>query len=206
MNIGYSRSRLLGVLGVSALAVACALHARQVRRQQVQPFGRLTAREVLDRTAPLCRAIAPGAQALHLTAEPVQELGHRWWYITGKDAAGREVANCIWNADTAELDQVGGGVGSIPPGKLAPMGRLQAQQRAWNWLRALGIAQGGGRWRLVGPALLAHADTCDTWNMQWQGEGRRVWIELEAHYGHLRLISADAGRRSRLNSASLGSR
>src|SRR5689334_22506931 len=93
MQHQFSPSRLLGLLLACALCLAFVFRAREVRQQQRQTLGCLTAQQALDRTASLCRVIAPRTAALYLTADPTERRGHEWWYVYAKDTAGRELGN-----------------------------------------------------------------------------------------------------------------
>src|SRR5438105_4892391 len=71
-------------------------------RAQQRPT-RFTAAELVDRSLPLCRAIAGDTPTLRLKAEASLHLKEVWLSVQCTDLNGRDIATLYWNADTGRL-------------------------------------------------------------------------------------------------------
>src|SRR5579859_7215854 len=101
-------TKLLCALLVGAGAGHVSFLSHRQRQEQARPLGRMTCRQALDRSEPLCRDIAPWVDTQTLYTMPSNGYTGRWWSIISEDRVGREVATMTWNADTGELYEVGG--------------------------------------------------------------------------------------------------
>ena len=184
MNSRRYRFPVLAVLlGLTALLLLLE-RAHQVRAQQERPYGHYTAAQILDRAAPLCRAVAPEAGDLDLSVRrdlPDQANQHLW-DVVARGRGGRDILNLCWNADTGEAYIVShwfvpGPRSSLPP----PLSRREAIAAAWNWLRALGIAERAPHWHLAGAPQKGDR----VWSICWQADSRTAAIKVDDDTGAL---------------------
>ena len=190
MSVRRSRIPALTVL-IALVAIALLFErARQVLARQTRPYATFTAQQVLDRAAPLCRAIAPEAIDLRVSADHSREIAPlQFWSAVGTDTAGRDIVWLGWNADTNELCFVGHELHALHNGKLPSLSRDQAILAAWQWMRVLGFAQRVSRWRLASPPK-----RCGTWGgawlVRWRAGDRAVSIIVGTHAGELRVAQS----------------
>src|SRR5262249_8702169 len=138
---------------------------------------------IMNRTAPLCRALVPKASNLHLSASRLLDNPlRRYWNVECIDEAGSHVAHFTWDADTGNLFMVG--CPSPKPAKASlptPLNREEARRAAWKWLRTLGMVDEGHRWRLVH----APEQGRDAWSVAWQSDDREALVSVHRHSGNL---------------------
>src|SRR5207248_1389076 len=82
-----------------------------VQGEQARAYGRFNAAQILARSEPLFRVIAPQATTLCLSADRDMRRERdgalrRCWTVECTDEAGHLVATLFWNADTGELSLV----------------------------------------------------------------------------------------------------
>jgi hypothetical protein len=172
------------------LLVSCLRPNVQPKAGQDAPYGRYTEMQILARAEPLCRALAPRAAKLQLTASSVGIQSRRgapleFWEAQCTDQAGIHIASFIWYADTGDLRRVGRTWPTASAVGTEPLNRGEAEQAARFWLRALGITEKMLPWRLASePERIS-----GVWRAQWQAGGRIAEIRIHAHSGDLILFN-----------------
>src|SRR5262249_35669672 len=145
---------LMGVL----IAFCGLMH---VRRQQVleerkrRPFGHLTEAQITSCTQPLFDLLAPGKTCwMAFTTDTCRRSdgadGHYWDVdcLQTNNPEAEHLVHFQGDADTGALRSV-----SCPvPERVAkdahrPITEQQAIEQSWYWLRTLGFAKAGSRWR-----------------------------------------------------------
>jgi hypothetical protein len=177
-----------------ALLVCVVLRHRQIQVQQEQPFGRCTARQVIERTLPLCRTLQPEAGHVTLSAEPVRTLEPRgrmgrYWWVSCIDTDGAYLAEFTWNADTGELVRVGHRFPQVSASQQAASpspwtgerAKARAARLSYRWLCRLGMAQAASRCRLLGTSSAGG----DAWTSQWRVDERSVMVNVNLVSGAL---------------------
>ena len=182
------RHRLLSVYTSAAVAFAALCNVLERRREAElrRPIGLYSAIQIMDRTLPLCRAIAPEVASPHLRAEliHIQERDakqRRVWAVEMVEAS----TGCIcfqWDADTGELWSVGR-ESSPPDGAMrqSPMTAADAMRTAWRWMFLLGISDTAKRWRIDGPP----EQRSNAWQVFWQAGDRKAMITIDDCTGQL---------------------
>jgi hypothetical protein len=172
------RSLVLPVLLLSALAVGLSIRTRHVRPPQARPYGRFTAQQILDRSEPVCRLLAPQAHSLSLVAEPTtQQTAHPCWNVTCSNQTGQPRAYLTWDALSGQLWCVG--VPPPPPGKRPslPLTAPEAVAASWRWLRMLGLAASAAHWQLGGKPQQLWGN----WTLTWQAEDCRAEVKVNTN-------------------------
>ncbi len=164
----------LGALPAAALCLAFILHARHLHEQAVQSMIHMSAGQVLDRSEPLCRLIAPHTSSLRLTAEaiPIGKF-HPHWEVKCADPSGQDLAYLNWDAGTGQLISVSH-VFYSSQGMGRSLDRHKAAMEAWNWLCALRIAGQASHWRLAGSPQCSGY----TWTVRWSAADRRAVVQF----------------------------
>lgn len=182
MAFHFQRTRLMGVVLISALTSILWLRDHQIHREQEQPFGRLTAAQVIALSGPICRSIAPEARELRFSARTYQG-DHLWWNVACRDQSDREVANLDWIPETGELFEVG--AWPYHPQE-RPHTSLSAQEAASRMRRWLGVLRPGAStgWRLAGTPV---ADYNRNWAAEWVNRGARCITKIDGRSGELLL-------------------
>jgi hypothetical protein len=182
------RGLFMLLAGVAFLALAA--RAWQVGKELKGSYGQYTARQVLDITEPLCRALAPQGGDLLLTADRIkaQRQGRliRFWGVECTDVKGRHVAFFLWNADRGVLQYAGSAQPPLPAAdRQAPMNRQEAIRASWRWLCTLGVAGNPEGWRLAGAPLNFN----NSWRIAWQRGSLRINAHIDGLSGHLMLFA-----------------
>jgi hypothetical protein len=205
MDTRRSISRLISVLLACVLACGVYLRHRQIRAIQEQTFGQYTEQQITARTVTLCRTILPEAKGFLLSSERNQiyaQDGRQrlWWHLRCTDKAGKDRMEFLWDAETGELAFVAHDArravlpDSLPAAAQSSrlpeeQGRGRAAWQAYRWLRWLGFAQEGSRWRLSQDP--EHAATrSDVWYTRWCSEDHKAVIQVDVGSGTL--ISAQS--------------
>src|SRR6266478_1864059 len=103
-----NRRHMLPVLFLLAIFSADYLaHMRRSEADENQPYGLYTSKQILDRTEPLCRLVAPGAKITDLKVTKTEDKHRRLWVVDCTDQSGNYIAGFTWNAETGELFRVG---------------------------------------------------------------------------------------------------
>jgi hypothetical protein len=188
-------SLLMGAL-LAAFGILIQVRKQQIREEQKpRPFGQFTQAQIAHRTEPLFHLLAPdnnGWMAFTTVTCPHPEgADSHFWDVDCLQANHLTAANLAyfhWDADTGELR----GVSCPPPGKslTAIRARITAQQareKSWYWLRALGFAKAGSRWRCDPGPNLGYT----SWTLHWRNREVEVIMHLDAVSG--KLIDATTG-------------
>src|SRR5579872_7348696 len=98
-------ARRAACVALTAVALIPAFLIRMDRRTvTAAPAGLYTAHQILDRTNPFCRILAPEAGDLVVSADRVSGyLDHPYWNVTATDRAHRDVVSLRWSDDTGEI-------------------------------------------------------------------------------------------------------
>lgn len=139
--------------------------AQQIEQSRVAangPFGRYTARQLLDATDPICQKLLPLSEGLQLVAESrfhyvVKGTVHRFWEVDCLDAKGQEVGYFWWDADTAMLNRFALLSPNAPADPSARLARVAAVGRARYWMEELGWGP-GARWQVCRTLQLAEGN------------------------------------------------
>jgi hypothetical protein len=192
--------QLFAVTTTLALAGYVYLRHRQIRTQQEQPFGRYTARQLTDRTLPLCQMLWPDDDRAAVSAEHIlTQDSHRrlWrlWTVDYTDKNGAYLAEFTWDAQTGELVWVGHRTeeSGTSPSAFAPsthpLTEAQAQARAvrlsYHWLGRLGFAREGSNWHLTGAPMQATPPGYHVWSTVWGSGERAVLVKVNVISGEL---------------------
>jgi hypothetical protein len=123
----------------------------------LQPFGRYTARQMINRATPIFRLLLPQQPDMLLTAEPTTELRddralRRYWNIDCTNERGDVLARLVCDADSGDMRNVARNGLIIDPSaakvtQAHPITRQETLQRTQAWLRILGFTQ---NWRIEG--------------------------------------------------------
>jgi hypothetical protein len=121
----------------------------------LQPFGRYTAPQMLERVTPIFQAMIPQRTSIRLTAEPLSAKGidrnlGRLWNIDGIDEHEHILVHMVCGADIGEVRMVERGVTIIDPSALKvlrahTLTRQEALHRIRKWLQILGYME---TWRI----------------------------------------------------------
>jgi hypothetical protein len=188
------------VVAAAALALAgyICLRQRQIQATQEQPFGRYTARQIVDQTLPLCRTLQPEADRFALSIEHTlgtDPRGKPWrfWDVEYTDKTGAYLAKFTWDAQTGELDWVSHRISEVlarPPAFAShtrPWTEGQTRARAawlgYRWLCRLGFAEAGSRWRLT--KAPEPTPGTDAWFTLWRSGERVVFVNVNVISGEL---------------------
>ncbi len=186
----HPTSRLLRS-GLAVCLSACCLLAVGARIRYIRPsalprYGRYTAEQILERSEPLCRSVAPEAGKLLLSVEPLclpnrLHVFRPFWQVYCYDEAGRDVCYLLWNA----LD---GEICTIEPRKpmpkrpaRLPLDRDSALSSAMSWLRVLPATCSTAAWVLRREPMRTEG----TWFTFWRDGSRRAAVAIDARTGGL---------------------
>jgi hypothetical protein len=182
------------VIASLALAAVAAriVHVELDRRKAVRPFGKYTIGQILERSAPLCSALAHNAGSLRLSAVPIEvgPKGHadlRVWMVDGIDRVGGTQVHINWNADTGKLITVS----HSTPDENAPrvrraITRDQAVRIAGSWLATFGMFSDSTDWKPVDEPRLSQF----IWRIEWRAERRVLAVTIDSTTGELMLAEA----------------
>jgi len=178
--------RCLPILLVGISALFLFVRARRVQAVQIASFGRYTASQILDKTAFLCRIVAPEASGMLLSADrDVTDTSdgrlRRCWSVECTDVTDRFIACFTWNADTGNLWYVAHRAPKPAQRVGKGMSRQEAVRMAGCWMRSLGIAAQTPRWRLRGEP----GREGNIWFVSWQADGRTATLSTDAYTGSL---------------------
>ncbi len=187
------RAWLLYAVLVGASLVILTLRARYLRHERERPFGRLNAEQVMQLSLSICQTISPSEQTLSLSVMTDKGPSMRCWDVQCRNAAGKQVADLTWEANTGQLSRVG----AFPPYHDDPDKSLltaqQAVRCAYSWLHILQRNAPSLRWFVVRPPLCAARQS---WDVALQAAGHHARIQMQAHSGNLLLAEfwAKAGK------------
>src|SRR5262249_40782206 len=148
--------RFLAVSLFAAIAIAAANFAilRRTQAEQEQRYGHFNARQIIERTEPICRALEPPGSRLRFLTERgagQQQDGveQRTWHVECQDETGRHLALFVWNADTGNLLSLGHNT-PPPPESSRPyrLNHREIVQAARQWMEVLGITARSSGWRM----------------------------------------------------------
>jgi hypothetical protein len=182
---------LLPLILIVVAVLGIIYRARQVKAEQSHPFGRFTEQQIIARTEPLCRLVAPDITNLRLSAMPrsgqASDGGtERFWCVEYEDATEQRFLCFWWEADTGELQKVCNRL-RLPQGaRRRLLSRQEATQTAWAWMEALGIRQQAKEWHL----REAPTRFKERWNTVWLAEGRRLFFALDAYSGQVSILQS----------------
>src|SRR5438067_6350994 len=134
------------------LAFLGSIRARQVRAEQSRTYGRFNARQVIERTEPLCRALAANDSGFTLSAWKygLEDFGPRpFWEVECADGANRYLAHFLWDAQAGELFRATRAL-APPVGGERALDRRILRKTASRWLLVLGLAAESPGWRPSG--------------------------------------------------------
>lgn len=177
---------------VGATLLLIRLNTRRLHQKLGLTLGRMTYRQVLDRSEPLCRAIAPWADAQSLSLDTTSGPSGKFWIVSSRDRFGKELAMLTWNADAVELCAVG----CWPPHRKAGgrmdtrplLSQVAAIRRTRAWLSVLGVVHAASSWHSYSASVTPSYPTgtpAQSWFVKWTGEGQKAFIVIEAHSGDL---------------------
>ncbi len=167
------------LLAGALLSGALVLQGRHTHPEQAHLYGRFTAQQILDRSEPLCRLLAPRANRLTLMAEPTaQGVAYPCWIIECTDPTGQKLAYLSWDATTGQLFCASRASQRSVPRVGSPLNRHEAVRAAWQWLRDLGMAAQASRWRLVGAPRYNGAIWRPTWTVSWSAPDLRATVHV----------------------------
>ncbi|HLV79288.1 MAG TPA: hypothetical protein VKT32_03370 [Chthonomonadaceae bacterium] len=165
-----------------------------IRRSESEPharsFGRFTEKEIFDRSEEIVSLLAPQASQVQMLADPHLSYVHlrrhredpvRHWMVTCTGAAGQELVDLDWNAETGALLQAVPASRQTPTRRPVSLSQHQATEVAQAWLETLKIGGAGLRWRPARPATCAY----QVWSIVWQCGEHRAWVTLRARTGAL---------------------
>jgi hypothetical protein len=143
--------------------------------------------QILTRTEPLCRVIAPSATGLRLFPTPIcvhdaaSGLIRHLWLVNCGDAAGRYAAYLVWDADNGDLLLASSG--DVLPlwDRKAALNRREAAQVVRRWMSALGFTSTAQQWRLTRAPMQRY----DTWRFHMQSGDCKVIVAVYALSGDL---------------------
>jgi hypothetical protein len=167
-------------LALIGFSVALILRMVYVQKQLTRPVGHLTAQQVLEKSEPLCHALAPEITTMVFYVESSEGPFGNCWSVSCRDETDQEVVNLTWDADAAELCMVGVELKhQQQQGK--QLGPRAAVQAARYWLDAIGFAAKSPSWHLLRPPIYKPLAVA----VEWQGVGRQVYIHLNVYSGDL---------------------
>lgn len=172
------------LLAAIALAGMLSMGAMTLPSRGKRRVGRLTAAEAAARSELVCRACAPSTAPMTFITE-TRELwkGRKHvgdvWCVDCAEAKGKDLAYMVWGAQTGELLFVSvlrhRDVGRVP------LPRPVALHEAAHWLRRLGLAKTGERWRMQGEAQEGQT----VWQMTCRTNNRKAVTTIDRSSGDL---------------------
>lgn len=184
MDSGRERLRLrLGAGAAAALALFISGGSVWLKR----PESRAAAvdERIINRSEEVCRKLTGTGMNLQFTTERAIHGGKAGisWMVDCTDDQGTDQAHMIWDSGADMLRSVSRHA-PLNPRKLArPITQKEALIVAGQWLRALPLAAGGERWRLVGAARSLTA-----WHLSCRTRRSRAHLVIDA--GTAELVSA----------------
>ena len=169
---------LLGVLLVDYLVVTRSSEAERNRA-----FGKFTAKQILDRTEPLCALIAPESGIVDLTVSQSEHKKRAFWMVEGKDKSGSYVAGFTWDAQTGELFRVGHYILEPTAGQWTIVSRGEAVKQARKWMTDLGLFEQGSKWR----ATPAPEIEKGRWRVHWRSADHAAFVQLGYSGGEIQM-------------------
>lgn len=180
MSVYFQRTRLIGLLLISALTLILWVYSRQFQQEHGRPLGLLTATQVIALSDPICRSIAPHTNELRLSAESWRG-SHLWWNVSCQDPKGRELAHLEWTPKTAELVQIEVHPDQQEFGRSISMPARKGMERMRYWLSLLRTDVSTG-WR---PIETPRSDRGKVWACGWISQEVHAYIRVDSHTGDL---------------------
>jgi hypothetical protein len=152
MTPKQNKSILTTVVAV-AVATACTVALRS-RPASAARHELLTAQQIAERSAPVCRLLAIHQNDLRQTTEALDRIApdgtrHKIWAVDCIDGQGHPMVHTVWDAETGNLI-----VAAHDPHRgtkeMATTVKINsAAQVAWRWMEELGVGRTASRWTVA---------------------------------------------------------
>jgi hypothetical protein len=186
--------RAAALAGLSLLIIGRTTHVQHARSVASEPHGRYTLNQIVERSLPLCGALAANVDSLTFAGSPLSAWTNGKevpvWSVDGVDAQDRFKVHLEWNADTGELMAA-----SRPLDGLALRnGRKQLQRNealriTSSWLTTLGIFELDSDWRPDS----APQDSDYVWRIEWRTDTRDASVIIDSRTGELIMAQSMKG-------------
>ncbi|HLK60174.1 MAG TPA: hypothetical protein VKU00_26670 [Chthonomonadaceae bacterium] len=172
------------------LLVLCMRHTFLVSPLKSSQSQDATVRRILDRSEPICDALAPAGASLELAVALVPGTAsiRPVWNVQCSDRYGQDLVNVRWNGDTGQL---------LSAGTQYPLSRgtrihlttgLQAKAAARSWLKTLRLMGAAGGWRI---ACAQYLPAKWIWTVKCVSAGQKARLSLDARSGGLLYVLTD---------------
>ena len=188
MNISISRIEAYRIVITGVIGIGWLLVARHADTSAPDSsFGRMTRKQVLSQTDPLCSMLAPNVRDKWLSADPISQSHSvlsptRHWQVDCTDTAGRDLVHLTWNADTRKIISIT--TADIAVCRIHPITTKEnAVREAKGWMVSTGVMAYAPKWRCTDTTLSSHI-----WEVTMRSLEHTSHVYVDTRTGALRSL------------------